>query len=54
MTWILAAFIMLNGELHARMVETESKKECAQMQVAISAQYPDATVICVPVKGQGG
>jgi hypothetical protein len=52
-TWILAAFLMLNGELHARMVETESKKECIQMRDAISVQYPAATVICVPVEGQG-
>ena len=54
MTWILAAFIMLNGELHARMVETESRNACVQMRDAVSAQYPAATVICVPVKGQGG
>jgi hypothetical protein len=54
MTWILAAFIMLNGELHARMVETESKNECMQMRQAVAAQYPAAPVICVPVTGQGG
>ena len=53
MTWILAAFILLNGELHARMVETSSRNECIQMRDAISVQYPAATVICVPVEGQG-
>ncbi len=53
MSWILAAFIMLNGELHARMVETESKNACMQMRQAVSIQYPAATVICVPVEGQG-
>ncbi len=54
MTWILAAFILIKGELYARVEPQESKNACVQMQQAVSAQYPDATVICVPVKGQGG